>query len=118
MLHQLVSLTRPGSLTRNPTPGRRVPFSVHWYDWLILGHASLVTLAATAAFAAFAAWRIIRFWLLRRLIVAGIATLFAALYLILPLDLLLDPILIDDLAVLLLAGWQWRRALLPAPAAA
>lgn len=91
---------------------------MHWYDWLILGHASLVTLAAATAFAAFAAWRIIRFWLLRRLIVAGIATLFAALYLILPLDLFLDPILIDDLAVLFLAGWQWRRALLPVPAAA
>lgn len=75
----------------------------------MLGHSAAVILSLTSLAVLWLAWRILRYWLLRRLAVAVVSTVFAVVYLVFPLDLLLDPILVDDLAVLMLAGWQWRN---------
>jgi uncharacterized membrane protein YkvA (DUF1232 family) len=54
-------------------------------------------------------WRFFAVWAVRRATRGAIVLGLSAVYAILPFDFLMDPIFIDDLVVLALGFWYWRK---------
>lgn len=79
-----------------------------WVDWVALASPFLYPYLAAAVISVWLLARLAAFFILRRLVLALLTTAFSFLYLLLPFDFLLDPVFLDDFALLLLAGWQWR----------
>jgi hypothetical protein len=75
--------------------------------WILL---ALTVLMGAATLAAWFSWRVVGLLILRRSARAAVLFGLSILYAIFPFDFLLDPIFADDLVLLAIGYWQWRKA--------